>query len=42
MTVLFLGTFAKLRKANISFVMSARLYVHVEPTTERIFMKFDI
>jgi hypothetical protein len=30
MTVLFLGTFAKLRKANITFFMSARLAVHVE------------
>jgi len=39
---LFLGAFAKLRKATISFVMSVR---HSEwrnsATTGRIFMKFD-
>jgi hypothetical protein len=42
-----LGTFAKLRKANISFVMSVRLSVHLSAWSTsafigRIFMKFDI
>jgi hypothetical protein len=46
----FLGPFAKLRKATISFVMSAHLFVRpsVRPSTwnysapnGRIFMKFD-
>jgi hypothetical protein len=43
----FLGAFAKLRKATISFVMSIRLSVHTSvwnnsAPTGRIFTKFDI
>jgi len=43
----FISTFAKLRKATISFVISARLSVRLSAwnssaPTERIFVKFDI
>jgi hypothetical protein len=46
-SVSFLGSFAKLRKATISFVMSVRLTVRPSSwndsaRTGRIFMKFDI
>ena len=39
-----LGTFAKLREANSSFVMSGRLSIGMKrlAPTGRIFMKFDI
>jgi len=41
---LFLGTFAKLRKGTISFVMSVCQSVqwHNSVPTGRIFVKFDI
>jgi hypothetical protein len=40
---LFLGAFAKLRKATISFVMSVRLSAwHYSASIGRIFVKFDI
>ena len=39
----FLGAFAILRKATISFVMSVRLFAgKTSALTERMFMKFDI
>jgi len=39
-----LGEFAKLRKANVSFVMSVRPSVRMQQlcSTGQIFMKFDI
>jgi hypothetical protein len=44
--LVFLGAYAKLRKATFSFVMSVRLSAHPHERTSvhsgRIFMKFDI
>ena len=41
--VIFLGEFAKLRKATVSFVMSVRPSArNNSAATGRIFMKFDI